>query len=272
MISGLVVLSSAEWGCYPYLESILSFLPVVDEMVVVFNIYGRRDGSLRKVKDLDKKIRIIPTVFDLEKYGWISYGIARTIGYHACKGDIILMFDADGVLHEKDRETILREVNEFSNSPNFPTGFWQKRKFYHPNTYYSEYKHAGIYNKGILGDRLDFMMPDGRGVPNHSKLKPNEVRSKKFNTILFGYEHLWDTEEVLRIKVNRYGRMIDAIAGKKFSTPEEYFERYMIGLIEKLDEKEKKMDIKDHPQIMHKKLKEINETHFGHSFFGRNKG
>ncbi len=269
MISGLVFVSEGVLGCYPFEESIKSFLHVVDEMVVSFNVYGKKDGSREKIEALGNKIRIIPTVFDLEKYGWISYGIARTIGYQACKGNIILMFDADDVLHEKDYETVIRQIDEFSNSPNLPTGFWQKHKFYQPTIYYPEYKHAGIYNKGNLGDSLDFMLPNGKGVPNHSRLKLNQRRGKRFTVALFGYEHLWDTEEVLRIKVNRYGRMIDAVAGKKFSTPEEYFEAYMKALTKKLSERKQIKDIEDHPQVMHKKLSEINETHFGHSFFGR---
>ncbi len=80
MISGAVLISEVEKNCYPYIESIRSFLPIVDEMVVVFNVYGtpRDDGSRAKLEALRDKIRIVPTEFDLEKYGWISYGIART--------------------------------------------------------------------------------------------------------------------------------------------------------------------------------------------------
>ena len=268
MKSGLVVLSEPALGCYPFIESITSFLPVVDEMVVAFNVYGKDDGSRKKVEALGEKIRIIPTVFDIQKYGWITYGIARTMGYQACKGDVVLMFDADGVLHEKDHETLAREVDEFSNNPNMPTGFWEKYRIYQPTCYYNQHKHSGIYNKGILKDRFDFLRSDRKGAPNFERLKPEEGRSKKFSVTLFGYEHLWDTREVLEYKVNRYGRMLDGLHGSPFRTPEEYFGTYMDDLMKNLRNKRKSMRIEEHPQIMQGKLKEINETHFGHNFFG----
>ncbi len=270
-ISGLVVASELELGCYPYIESISSFLPVVDELVVAFNVYGRKDGSREKIEALSDKIRIVSTVFDIERYGWISYGIARTTGYQACKGDIVLMFDADGVLHEKDHETLVRQVDEFSNTPNKPTGYWEKHRFYQPTVYYSQHKHSGVYNKKILGDRFDFMMPNGKGAPNFSRLESTESRSYRLTVTLFGYEHLWDTREVLEYKVNRYGRMIDGLHGDPFKTPEEYFDAYMHRLIGGLVGREKGMDVSQHPEIMQNKLKTINQTHFGHSFFGMRK-
>ena len=266
-ISGLVVLSEAELGCYPYVEAISSFLPVVDEMVVSFNIYGKKDGSKDKVLALSEKIRIIPTVFDIEKYGWISYGVARTMGYQACKGEIVLMFDADGVLHENDHRQLNKEIFEFISNPHMPTGYWEKHRFYKPNLYYSQHKHSGIYNKEILGDRFDFMRVDGKGAPNFDRLKLGEDRSKKFSITLFGYEHLWDTEEVLRYKVNRYGRMIDKISGNPFKSPEEYFDKYMVDLFDNRG-KWKSMPIELHPKVIQDKLRSINESHFGNSFFG----
>ena len=269
MISGLIVLSEPTWGCYPFEESIKSFLPMVDEMVVAFNVYGRDDGSREKIEALGEKIRIIPTVFDIEKYGWLTYGIARTTGYHACKGDVILMFDADGVLHENDHDTLTKELDEFVRNRNMPTGFWEKYRFYQPTSYYQQHKHSGIYNKAILGDRFDFLHPSRKGIPNFSRLKSEEGRSKKFSVNLFGYEHLWDTKEVLEYKVNRYGKMIDGLHDKPFKTPEEYFDEYMDNLIKNFRQKRQTMEIEKHPQIMQEKLRGIGQEHFGCNFFGR---
>lgn len=267
-ISGLVVLSEASWGCYPFVESVSSFLPMVDEMVVAFNVYGKKDGSRERVEALGSKVRIIPTVFDLEKYGWVSYGIARTMGYQACKGDIILMFDADGILHEKDHDRLNYELMGFIATTSLPTGYWEKHKFYKPDLYYSEHKHSGIYNKKILGDRLDFMCPGEKGVPNFSRLGRGGGRSKRFGTTLFGYEHLWDTEEVFKCKIDRYGRMIDRWAGRPLKTPEVYFEEYMAGLLDNIAREGKKMAIERHPRAIQKRLRDVNEAHFGCDFFG----
>lgn len=271
MISGLVVLSEPAWGCYPFEESITSFLPVVDEVVVAFNVYGRDDGSKEKVKALGDKVRIVSTVFDIDKYGWISYGIARTMGYNACKGDVILMFDADGILHENDHGLLRENIEQFVKNPNMPTGYWEKYRFYQPTSYYDQHKHSGIYNKTILGDRFDFLHSNGKGIPNFSRLKPEESRSKGFPIYLFGYEHVWDTEEVFKHKVNRRGRMQDRQHGRPFKTPDEYFDEYIENLLRnfKLKHPRKTMGIEKQPKVIQKKLREVNETHFGHSFFGR---
>lgn len=268
MISGMVVLSEPSWGCYPYIESIKSFLPVVDELVIAFNVYGKNDGSLDAIKALnDSKIRIIPTVFDILKYGWVSYGIARTMGYQACKGDVILMFDADGILHEDDYKKLNNEIADFVNNK-YATGYWNKYRTYKPTVYYNQYKHSGIYNKKILGDRFDFFRDDGKGAPNFTQLTEQEKSSKKFPIFLFGYEHVWDTEEVLKFKVNRYGVMIDTLVGHPLKTPEQYFEEYMKELVAKVNKEGLSMPIERHPAVIQQKLRSVNETMFGYNFFG----
>lgn len=267
-ISGLVVLSEAEWGCYPYLESIQSFLPVVDELVVAFNVYGKKDGSLEKIKALNNpKIRIVPTVFDILKYGWESYGIARTMGYQACKGQIILMFDADGILHEKDIEKVKTDLANLINR-NFSQGYWNKYRTYKPTMYHKQYKHSGIYNKEKLGDRFDFFRVDHKGAPNFDNLTKEEQESKNLDIYLFGYEHIWDTEEVLKFKTNRYGQMIDRQHKLAFKTPDQYFDIYMRELVTKLNKDGLYMAIENHPKIIQEKLKLVNEKQFGYNFFG----
>jgi glycosyltransferase involved in cell wall biosynthesis len=266
-ISGLVVISEAVFGCYPYLESIKSFLPVVDELVVAFNVYGRKDGTRESIEALNSpKVRIVPTVFDITKYGWVSYGIARTMGYQACKGDVVLMFDADGVLHEKDTEQLSKEIAIFIDTKR-ATGYWNKYRIYKPTAYYDQHKHSGIYSKKILGDRLDFFRDDGKGAPNFAKLTLQEQDSFKFSVYLFGYEHVWDTEEVLRFKVNRYGVMIDTLTRKPLKTPEQYFEDYMRALVDKVKIEGKYMPIEKHPKVVQEKLRQVDKSCFGYNFF-----
>ena len=267
-ISGLVILSEAAYGCYPFIESVRSFLPDVDELVVAFNVYGQNDGTREAIEAIkDPKIRIVSTVFDIYKYGWYSYGISRTMGYQACKGDVILMFDADGVLHEKDYSTLARELSIFIDTKR-ATGYWEKRRIYKPDTYWDQHKHSGIYSKKILGDRFDFFRDDGKGAPNFTRLTPAEQDSFKFSVQLFGYEHVWDTEEVVKAKVNRYGRMADSLAGRELKTPEVYFSEYMQELVDGIKAKGKTMSVSDHPALMQNKLTQINNTHFGYNFFG----
>jgi len=263
-VSGLVILSQPENLCYPYLESIRSFLPVVDEMVIVMDILNE-DGSREKVEELGEKIRIVSSAFDLENWGWISYGIMRTTGYQACKGDIVMMFDADGILHENEQEKLRDGLKNLFMTPNHVSYYWTKYRFYKPTVYYNQNKHSGIYKKSVLGDRFDFF---GKhlGTPNKGRYHKGEI-DKQLDVTLFGYEHLWDTEEVIKGKVTRYGQMKDRRFGQEFKTPEEYYRIYIEDLLKKLEEGTKGMPISEHPAIIQDKLRGINEKHFGFNFF-----
>lgn len=239
-------------------------LPAVNEMVVMMDIL-HEDGSREKIEKLDKKIRIVSSAFDLDKWGWISYGIMRTTGYQACKGDIVAMFDADGILHEKDIKSLKDNFKFLWMHGTHVSAYWGKYRFYKPTLYYDQHKHSGIYKKSVLGDRFDFF---GRhlGTPNKSRYYEGET-DKQLAIRLYGYEHLWDTKEVFHEKIVRYGRMKDMRFGKPFKKEEEYHKEYMRELLEKIGEVGRGMDINDQPAIIQEKLKGINKNHFGFNFF-----
>lgn len=265
MISGLVVLSDAIKGCYPFIESITSFLPVVDEMVVVINPYGT-DNTEEVIRETFKdKVRVVHAAFNIRKYGWQSYAISRTTGYQACKGDVVMMFDADGILHEKDVELCKLRMDQQAANEETPSAYWLKHRIYKPDLYWEQKKHSGIYTKKFLGDHFDFYHPDGRGIPNWTRT--DVVKSRQLDITLFGYEHVWDTKEMVMEKATRYGRMADKHAGRPLKADEEYFSQYIKDLKTGIEEKGKKMDISAHPKIIKDRLINLDESHFGYNFF-----
>lgn len=269
MISGLVILSEPNRLCYPYKESIRSFLPVVDEIVVVLNPYGQNyEVDRQEIFDLSKKVRVIPGLFDLREVGWKSYGVMRTTGYHACKGDVVLMFDADGILHEKDHDNLFRQLDWFTIGKwsDKGRGYWLKRRIYTKTRYWPQYKHSGIYNKRMLGDKMDFYDPSGRGIPNYNHLD-DKSKSVQFSIQLFGYEHVWDTKEVIVERVTNYGHMKARYFNEETKTSQEYFCEYRDKLIASLANKGENMGIEEHPEIIQSKLNAINESHFSYNFF-----
>ena len=269
-ISVIIIGSRLEWGCYPYIEMIKSFLSIVDEVVVMFDVAVRDDGSRQKIEAIgDKKIRLISSLFSVDQGGWGAVGMTVTHGYHAATGDIILKVDADGVLHEKDQGLLVKDINNFINQ-RFATGYWGKNKIYRPNLYYSQYKHSGIYNKRLLGDRFDYFRVEGtriKGAPNFMRLNEKEQHSLQFDTTLYGYEHVWDTLDVIKEKLERFGRMIDDYYHRPFKTADEYYEAYETELIASLKVKGKSMSLQEHPAIMQEKLKGLTEQQHGFSFF-----
>jgi len=271
MVSGLVVLSNAVKGCYPFKESIQSFLPVCDEICAVYDVFST-DDTREIVESIgDKKIRIIPSAFNLKEWGWIGYGIMRTAGYHACSGKgVILMFDADGVLHEKDYDTVRNHCREMEVGK-VPNAYWNKHRIYKPTLYHPQHKHSGIYNKAVLGDLFDFFHGN-KGIPNFSRYiaaypEHAKRRTMQFDVRLYGYEHVWDTEECIRNKVAVYGRMMDRVSGQPFKTDPEYYDAYRKELVEKMESKGLPMTIEEQPAIIQDKLKEVTDKHFGYNFF-----
>ncbi len=269
MISAFTTMSNVGWGRYPYVESVKSFLPTVDELVVAFNVYGRKDGSRKALEAIDSpKLRIVSSLFDTEKYGWLSHGIGRQIGYQACRGDIVVMFDADDVLHEDAVNPMYLALRGFSDDKRM-LGYYPRNQIYSKLRYWRENKHSGIYNKAALGDRLDFFRADKRGAPNTDRLTEDEKKaSRQLGVSVFAYEHFWDTEAVFREKANLYGRMMDRHYEKEVKAPEYYYTTHIEGVVKRLSKIGKSMPLEKHPKIVQDKIKAVNESHFGHNLFG----
>ncbi len=101
-ISGFTFLRNAEILCYPYLESIKSILPLVDEMVV--NIGDSIDNTLQQVESIGSdKIRIIQSRWNTEmaQNGFV-YAQQKMIAQYNCTGDWAFYLEGDEVLHEED--------------------------------------------------------------------------------------------------------------------------------------------------------------------------
>lgn len=256
LISGLVIVSEGERLCYPYLESIQSFLPVVDEMVVVYNRY-KDDGSKDKIADLGEKIRLIPSIFDIDRFGWTSYAFARTLGYQACRGNVVAMFDADGILHEKQRSTLTKRLHLMTQQN--PIYYWGKYRIYQKDRYWIQHKHSGIYYKKELMDYFHFFADKGKGVPCTADI-PFEFKAKQIDVNLYGYEHLWDTKEVLMEKIVRYGKMLGMD-----ESPEERYKNYVSAVKSRLKEQGKSFSITDHPKIIRDKLESMTPDMFGYN-------
>lgn len=270
MISGLTILSNPIKYRYPWQEAIKSFLPVVDELVVVHNPYSVDDSgkALDTLATENPKIRIVTGVFDLRKYGWASYGIMRTTGYQAAKGEIILMFDADGILHERYQGRLKTLCAEMLARRDVYYGYWTKHRIYSPTKYWLQNKHSGWYRKDLLGDKFDFYHPSGKGIPNWEKIPEQHRKGVQFDTVIYGYEHVWDTKELLRERATNYGHMMAMHYGQPFKTDEEYHDEYIATLKEDLSKKSLTKDLNDHPEIIREKLKSLTEGDFGYNFFG----
>ena len=109
-ISGFSFLRNGQKLGYPFVESIRSVLPLVDEFVLALGPCD--DDTEAMVRAIgDAKIRIIPTQWneriqsDYSVKGFV-YGQQKSIALFNCTGDWAFYLEADEVLHEKDLPNI----------------------------------------------------------------------------------------------------------------------------------------------------------------------
>ena len=119
IVSGFTFCRNVEKLDYPFMESIRSLLPIVDEMVI--NVGDSEDRTLELVQSIkDPKIRIIESVWDmsLRKDGLI-YAQQTNIALAHCREDADWAFylQADEVIHEKDYEGLLDSMRAHKDNP-----------------------------------------------------------------------------------------------------------------------------------------------------------
>lgn len=108
IVSGFTFCRNVEKLDYPFVESIRSLLPIVDEFVI--NVGDSEDNTLGLVRSIgDPKIKIVESVWDmaLRKDGLI-YAQQTNIALENCRKDADWAFylQADEVIHEKDYEAL----------------------------------------------------------------------------------------------------------------------------------------------------------------------
>ena len=105
-VSGFTFLRNGQKLGYPFVASIRSILPLVDEFVIALGPCD--DDTEKMLRDIgDPKIRIIPTQWnekirrDYSVKGFV-YGQQKSIALFNCTGDWAFYLEADEVVHEND--------------------------------------------------------------------------------------------------------------------------------------------------------------------------
>ena len=105
-VSGFTFLRNGQKLGYPFIASIRSVLPLVDEFIIALGpCEDDTEAMIRAIGDI--KIRIIPTQWnerlrsDYSVKGFV-FGQQKTIALYNCTGDWAFYLEADEVLHEED--------------------------------------------------------------------------------------------------------------------------------------------------------------------------
>jgi glycosyltransferase involved in cell wall biosynthesis len=116
-VSGFTFLRNGQRLGYPFVASIRSLLPLVDEFVIALGPCD--DDTEKMVRAIgDPKIRIIPTQWNERLRSYYSvkgfvYGQQKSIALFNCTGDWAFYLEADEVLHENDLPKIRAAMEKY---------------------------------------------------------------------------------------------------------------------------------------------------------------
>jgi glycosyltransferase involved in cell wall biosynthesis len=120
-VSGFTFLRNGQQLGYPFVASIRSVLPLVDEFVIALGPCD--DGTEKMVCAIgDPKIRIIPTTWnerirpDYSIKGFV-YGQQKSIALFNCTGDWAFYLEADEIIHESELAKIRAAMERHLDDP-----------------------------------------------------------------------------------------------------------------------------------------------------------
>jgi len=158
-VSGFTFIKNAEMLGYPFIESIQSVLPIVDEFVIA--VGESDDNTLEIIKSVkDKKIRIIETQWNesMQDRGYV-YAQQKMTAQFSCTGDWAFYLEGDEVLHEKDLNTIWNTMEKHLDNPEVEALYFD---YYH---FYGKPNQVGIagYKRAprIIRNTIRNYSPDG---------------------------------------------------------------------------------------------------------------
>lgn len=139
-ISGFTFLRNGQKLGYPFVPSIRSILPLVDEFVIALGPCDDATEEMLRAMG-EPKIRIVPTRWnenirpEYSVKGFV-YGQQKTIALANCTGDWAFYLEADEVVHEKDLPGIRSAMEKYLDDERVEALAFDYLHFYgNANTY-----------------------------------------------------------------------------------------------------------------------------------------
>ena len=129
-VSAFTFIKNGQLLGYPFLQSIQSILPIVDEFII--NVGKSEDNTLELIKSLTSpKIRIIESSWNdaMQDRGYV-YGQQKMIAQFNCIGDWAFYIEGDEIYHENDLEQIKKSMEIHLNDSNVEALVFDFNHFY----------------------------------------------------------------------------------------------------------------------------------------------
>ncbi|MCF6268097.1 MAG: hypothetical protein L3J41_00100 [Melioribacteraceae bacterium] len=193
-VSGFTYVRNGFSFGYPFVESIKSLLPMVDELIVV--VGDSEDGTREAIENIgDNKIKIIDTVWDEElRLSGKIFAEQSNIGLNNATGDWCFHLQVDEVLHETAKYEISSLI-DFANNIDNVDGYIFP--FYH---FWGDYNHIRNTRKThkyetrlFKNNRNIFSFRDSQGFRKECKKDTNKKEIKlnvlKANVPIYHYSY-----------------------------------------------------------------------------------
>jgi len=160
-VSAFTFIKNGQILGYPFIQSIQSILPIVDEFVI--NVGQSEDDTLALVKSInDPKIRIIQSTWNdnMHDRGYV-YGQQKMIAQFNCTGDWAFYIEGDEVYHEDDLDKIRASMQTHVDNPEVEALVFDFYHFYgNANSYLDS---PGWYRSEarIIKNSIRSYAPDG---------------------------------------------------------------------------------------------------------------
>ena len=202
-VSAFTFIRNGQILGYPFLQSIKSVLPIVDEFVI--NVGQSEDETLTLIQSIDsQKIRIIQSKWNetMQDRGYV-YGQQKMVAQFNCTGDWAFYIEADEVYHESELNQIRDSMKMYLNDPNVEALVFDFYHFYgnassilnSPGWYRSEAR--------IIKNSVRSYAPDGLFWVVLDKNKKGRYPNAK-HTGAHCYHYGWlRSEEQMNLKIHK---------------------------------------------------------------------
>jgi len=258
-VSGFTVVRNGLSFDYPFLESLRSFLPLVDQLVI--NVGSSEDGTISAVKKFTEeegqgKVEIFESLWPLDdpvkKREGIILSEQTNLALDRCTGDWCVYLQADEVLHESDIPTIKKEMEESWTDQRIEALVLNYTHFYGSFDIVQESRSA--YRREVrviklsadprsIGDAQSFRTRDGR------KLRARLSDARVFH---YGWVRPPETMREKTVFMDKLYHGNEVEGGKALNEPftgDNYRYKRILGL---------KRFNKTHPRVMAERIKKKN--------------
>jgi len=183
-VSAFTFIKNGQILGYPFIQSIKSILPIVDEFVI--NVGDSEDDTLALIQSIkNPKIRIIQSIWNdnMHDRGYV-YGQQKMIAQFNCTGDWAFYIEGDEVYHEDDLDKIRESMQTHVDNPEVEALVFDFYHFYgnansyldSPGWYRSEARIIKNSIRSYAPDGLFWLVLDSNKKGRYPKAKHTGVR------------------------------------------------------------------------------------------------